>query len=74
MESVSECLACKFSVNGRRRTVSNSRETWVTEDAVLMIVGEVACLSEVARRETVGEGAVVNGLDVHVVIDLPQAS
>lgn len=54
----------------KRHTVANTADLGVSEDIILMIIGEVARNAEVPRRQTVCKGGIVNGLDVHVIIDL----
>ena len=60
------------AAGGYGRTVADSTNARVSEDAVFVVVRQVACLLKEPLRETVGKGLVVDGLDVHVVVDLGQ--
>lgn len=52
------------------RTVSDARDGWVTEDAVFVVVCQGTSLGEVPLRQTSGKSLVMNGLHVHIVVDL----
>ena len=51
-------------------TVSNAIKFRVTEDTILMVVCEIPRLGEEGRRQQIQECFVMNGLHVHVVVDL----
>lgn len=51
-------------------TVSNTIELRVAEDTVLMVVCEIPRLGEEGWRQQIQECFVMNGLHVHVVVNL----
>ena len=54
----------------RGRTVSNTSDVSIGEDAMFVVVGPVTCLVDEGGWKAVGKSLVVNKLRVDVVVDL----
>lgn len=59
-----------IGLEDRLLTVTNASECGVSEDVVLVPVSKIAGLGEVASRKAVCKGGVMDGLNIHVVINL----
>lgn len=69
LDIVREIRRCIMSQSGQL-TIANARKVAIAKHTVFMIVGQCPCLCEERLRKTTRERSIVDGLDVHVIVDL----